>query len=71
MRFLLNFSIKVISSMNEFVFFKILTKKPNNTVLRIPDPDFYPSRIPDLESQIQKQQLKRGVKKNLFSYHFL
>ncbi len=28
---------------------------------RIPDPDFYPSRI-------QKQQQKRGVKKNLMSY---
>jgi hypothetical protein len=32
---------------------------------RIPDPDFYPSRIPDLGSRIQKQQQKRGVKKNL------
>jgi hypothetical protein len=30
---------------------------------RIPDPDFYPSRIPDLGFQIQKQQQKRGVKK--------
>jgi hypothetical protein len=30
---------------------------------RIPDPDFYPSRIPDVGSQIQKQQQKRGVKK--------
>ncbi len=29
----------------------------------IPDPDFYPSRIPDLGSRIQKQQEKRGVKK--------
>jgi hypothetical protein len=29
----------------------------------IPDPDFYPSRIPDLWSRIQKQQQKRGVKK--------
>jgi hypothetical protein len=37
----------------------------------IPDPDFYPSRIPDpgspripdLGSRIQKQQQKRGVKK--------
>jgi len=34
---------------------------------RIPDPDFYPSRIPDLGSRIQKQQQKRGVKKNLLS----
>ena len=30
---------------------------------RIPDPDFYPSRIPDLGSRIQKQQQKRKVKK--------
>jgi hypothetical protein len=44
---------------------------------RIPDPDFYPSPIPDLESrisdprsQIQKRQQKRGVKKNLLSYYF-
>ncbi len=29
---------------------------------RIPDPDFYPSRIPDLGSRIQKQQWKTGVK---------
>ncbi len=29
----------------------------------IPDPDFYPSRIPDLGSRIQKQQQKRGMKK--------
>ena len=35
---------------------------------RIPDPDFYPSRIPDLGSRIQKQQQKRGVKKKLLSY---
>jgi hypothetical protein len=33
----------------------------------IPDPDFYPSRIPDPRSRIPdpKQQQKRGVKKNL------
>jgi hypothetical protein len=31
---------------------------------RIPDPDFYPSRIPDPGSRIQKQQQKREVKKN-------
>ncbi len=30
---------------------------------RILDPDFYPSRIPDLGSRIQKQQQKRGMKK--------
>jgi hypothetical protein len=30
---------------------------------RIPDPDFYPSRIPNLGSRIQKQEQKRGVKK--------
>jgi hypothetical protein len=29
----------------------------------IPDPDFYPSRIPDLGAQIPKQQQKREVKK--------
>jgi hypothetical protein len=29
----------------------------------IPDPDFYPSRIPDPGSRIQKQQQKREVKK--------
>jgi hypothetical protein len=33
----------------------------------IPDPDFYPSRIPDLES---KNSNKRG-EQNLLSYHFL
>jgi hypothetical protein len=38
---------------------------------RIPDPDFYQSRIPDLGSRIQKQQQKRGVKKNLLSYLFM
>jgi hypothetical protein len=39
---------------------------------RIPDPDFYPSRIPDLGSRIQniKQQEKTGVKKNLFFITF-
>jgi hypothetical protein len=71
MRFLLNFSIKAISSMNESVFLKIFTKKPNNTssvadpgcLSWIPDPNFYPSRILDLGSRIQKQQQKRGVKK--------
>ncbi len=29
----------------------------------IPDPDFYPSRVSDLGSQIQKQQQKRVVQK--------
>jgi hypothetical protein len=38
---------------------------------RIQDPDFYPSRIPDLGSRIQKHQQKRGVKKNLLSYLFM
>ncbi len=37
---------------------------------RIPDPDFYPSRIPDLGSRIQKLQQKRGVKK-FFCHTFL
>jgi hypothetical protein len=32
-----------------------------SAVLRIPDPDFYPSWIPDLGSWIPKQQLKRGI----------
>jgi hypothetical protein len=32
---------------------------------RIPDPDFYPSRIQDLGSRIQNQEQKRGVNKNL------
>jgi hypothetical protein len=36
---------------------------------RILDPDFYPSRIPDIESRIQKQEQKRGVK-NLFFHTF-
>jgi hypothetical protein len=39
----------------------------------VPDPDFYPSRIPDFGSRIQKQQQKREVKKNschtFFSSH--
>jgi hypothetical protein len=44
---------------------------------RIPDPDFYPSRIPDPGSRIsdpgsriQKQIEKRGVKKIFLSKHF-
>jgi hypothetical protein len=71
MRFLLNFSIKAISSMNESVFFKILTKRPNNTsrfedpgclsrILIFTHPGF---RILDLGSRIQKQQQKIRVKK--------
>ncbi len=47
------------------------------SVWRIPDPDFYPSRIPDHGSRIsdpgsrnQKQQWKTLVKKNLSSYLF-
>jgi hypothetical protein len=38
---------------------------------RIPDPDFYPSRIPDLGSRIQKQQQKRGVKIFFFKPFFV
>ncbi len=38
---------------------------------RIPDPDFYPSRIPDLGSRIQKQVEKSGVKKKFLSNIFL
>jgi hypothetical protein len=37
----------------------------------IPDPDFYPSRIPDLGSRIQKQQQKREAKKFFLSYLFM
>jgi hypothetical protein len=37
----------------------------------VADPDFYPSRIPELGSRIQKQQQKRGVKKNMLSYFFM
>ncbi len=33
-------------------------------VMFIPDPDLYLSRITDHGSRIQKQQEKRGVKKN-------
>jgi hypothetical protein len=46
-----------------------LGRLPKNNVAdpgclyRIPDPDFYPFRIPDLGSRIQKQQQKRGVRK--------
>jgi hypothetical protein len=38
----------------------------------IPDPDFCPSQIPipNIGSRIQKQQQKRGVKKNLLPYFF-
>ena len=38
---------------------------------RISDPDFYPSRIPDLGSRIQKQLQKRGVKKNFIKHFFV
>jgi hypothetical protein len=39
----------------------------------IPDPDFYPSRIPDFGSQIPdpKTATKERGEKNLLSYHFL
>jgi hypothetical protein len=37
---------------------------------RIPDPDFYPSRIPDLRSRNPKQQQKRGMKK-ILSFLFI
>ena len=40
----------------------------------IPDPDFYPSRIPNLGSQIQRQvefKILRGVKNNLLLNIFL
>jgi hypothetical protein len=71
MRFLLNFSIKAISSMNESVFFKILTKRPNNTssvedpgcLSQIPDSDFYPSRILDSGSRISGPGSKNSNKR--------
>ncbi len=37
----------------------------NPSGMLIPDPDFCPSRIPDLGSRTQKQQQKRGMKKKL------
>ncbi len=37
---------------------------------RIQEPDFYPSRIPDVGSRIEKQQWKTGVTKKLLSYLF-
>jgi hypothetical protein len=58
----------------------VLIYRPNPVVLRsvadpgcssrIPDPDFYPYRIPDLGARIQKQQQKSGVKK-VFCHNFL
>ncbi len=50
--------------------FKVSVADPG-CLSRIPDPDFYPSRIPDLGSRIQKQLQKRGVKKNVLSYLFM
>jgi hypothetical protein len=37
----------------------------------IPDPDFYPYRIPDLGSRIQPQQQKRRGKNYLFVATFM
>jgi hypothetical protein len=37
--------------------------------VRIPDPDFYPSRIPDLGSKNSNE--RQGWEKNLLSYLFL
>jgi hypothetical protein len=56
---------KVFSEM-----FRVSRKLPWAAVLRIrnvyiPDPDFYPFRIPDLGSRIQKQQQKRKGEKKL------
>jgi hypothetical protein len=36
----------------------------------IPDPDFYPSRIPDLGSRIQKRGRKERGEKKSFVKHF-
>jgi hypothetical protein len=35
----------------------------------IPDPDFYPSRIPDLGSRIKNRQKKERGKKNSYLFH--
>jgi hypothetical protein len=45
--------------------FKVFSSVPSDPgcLSRIPDPDFYPSRIPDPGSRIQEQQQKSGVKK--------
>jgi hypothetical protein len=48
---------------------KIISVADPGCLSRIPDPDFYPSRIPDLGSLIQKQQQKTGVKKKFLSNH--
>ncbi len=48
--------------------FNMLSKIP---VWQISDPDFYPFRMPDPGSRIQKQQQKRGVKQKNFSHNFL
>ncbi len=57
-----------------FDFFNTRSHRVNYETIKngtfIPDPDFYPFRIPDLGSRIQKQQQKRGVKKNLLSKPF-
>ncbi len=57
-----------MSNLSKNVFFSSVADP--GCLSRIPDPDFYPSRIPDLGSRIQKQQWKIGVKKNLLSYLF-
>ena len=48
----------------QLVVTKVCSVADPGCLSRIPDPDFYPSRIPDLGSRIQKQQQKREVKKN-------
>jgi hypothetical protein len=42
-----------------------------NVYPRSQDPDFFPSRIPDLVSRIQKPQQTKGVKKKLVVIPFL
>ena len=66
----LNIAVLVRSSFG--VFIAVLRIRDVYPGSRIPDPDFYPSRIPDPGSRIsdpgsriQKQQQKREVKKKL------
>jgi hypothetical protein len=59
------------SAPNLKFFMEILSVADPGCLSRIPDPDFYPSRIPDLGSWIQKQQQKRGVKKIFMSCLFM
>jgi hypothetical protein len=54
-----------------WVFLPVRSVADPGCLSRIPDPDFYPSRIPDLGSRIQKQVEKRGVKKKFVKHFFV